>query len=308
MSVSNSTVAHNWAHGAAAKGSNFRTDGKELISYNTMVGYNTGRGLVFLSSDSMTPSTGKQLGRARRACSHLDAVYSPVFCYGRNPMVFNENEAFKMACEELNTQLEGYCKARLGKYLHDSMVGTLENVGRMIALAIKYDFPQWVVSVVPADKLEAARVYAEQWGAKEGERRELARKREHARQAAQREQDSDRFNVWHSGGAVQCPYSYRTAEDGSYYIAVRENKVVTSGGAECPIEHARRGVKFWESRENANWPNVPESERFAPWHRNGERVQLGVFQLDRIEADGTAYAGCHKFNVATLNRLADILL
>jgi len=311
MKISNSMVAHKWAHGDSGKGSNFYSHGTRLISYSTDVAFNTGRGLVFISADNMSPSTGRHLSYARYACSHLDVIYTPVFVYGRGIYDFDEKRAFSLACEALNTQLEGFSKARLSKHLHISIVRAEREVERLMTLAIKYHFAMPEFFELADDKVEAARVYAEQWDKKDAARRELARKQEHARQAAQREKDFSQFDLWHSGDTgVQCPYSFRLDADGGYYIAVRGDKVVTSGGAECPVEHARRGLAFWHSRELDRGVSMSGAEyrEFTPWHRNGHRVQLGTFQLDSIDTDGTAYAGCHRFSTAELDRLAGLLL
>lgn len=327
MSVSNSMVCHKWAHGQEAKGSNLTTDGKRLVSYGTDIGYNTGRGLVFLSADSMTPTTGKQLTYAWRACNHLDVVHTPMFAYVRRLYDFNEEQAFRMACDALNATLEGYSKARIGRYLADSMQRAYELATKLNGYAVKYGFEPRGFYQIEASKRIAARVYAEQYAAKEQERRAAAERKEAARREQQRELDADMFNRWHCGDpGAHCPASYRVAADGSYYIAVRGDKVVTSGGAECPLEAAKRGIEFWQSRMmyicdtpgcNSVYtgvtvcPTCHEQTRhrgeFYTWHKNGERVQLGAFQLDRIEADGTAYAGCHKFSAAELTRLAEVL-
>jgi hypothetical protein len=314
-------VAHKWAHGNSGKGSNFHSpDGKRLISYGTDVAYNTGRGLIFISTNSMSPSTGKQLSCARRACNHLDVISTPIFRYGSRLYDFDENRAFKTACEALSVQLEGYSKVRLGKYLHNSMVQTEVALAGLEVLAGKYGFEMPAVYRISDERREAVRVYAEQWQVKDRARRETARIKEHARQAAQRENDRAQFDGWRlfESGA-RCPASYRRDAGGGYYIAVHGDKVVTSGGAECPTEHARRGIEFWLSRkfDGATCPvcwkaatleTCDHEGAFVPWARNGHRVQLGTFQLDRIEADGTAYAGCHKFSLAELDRLASILL
>lgn len=310
MSITNSMVAHKWAHGNTAKGSNFYSpDGKRLISYGTDIAFNTGRGLVFISADNMTPSTGKQLCHTRRAVSHLDVIYSPIFHYGGRLYDFNENKAFNLACKALSDKVEGLSMARLGKYLYSSITNTIEQMVQFDRIAIKYGFDLFAWPVVPAEKIEAARVYAEQWDSKEAARREVRRIKEHAAAAALRDLHAGQFELWHNGGAADCPSSFRRDENGGYYIAVRGDKVVTSGGAECPTEHARRGVEFWCSRELDRGRSMSgETYReFTPWQRNGHTVRLGVFQLDRIEADGTAYAGCHKFTVAELDRLAGVL-
>ena len=304
MSLSNSMVAHKWAHGSEGRGSNFRTDGKRLISYNTDVAYNTGRGLVFISDDNMSPSTGRQLSHARRACSHLDVVYTPVFQYGAVLYDFDEKQAFKMACASLSVRLEGYSKVKLSKYLAQNITHADNQAMNLIGLAIKYGFELPAFAPISDERRAVIAEYERQWAIRDAARIEVTRTKEHARLAVQRERDAADFDAWrHASGP--CPSSYRLDADGGYYIAVRGDNVVTSGGAECPIEHARAGVVFWRMREHTG---LTEGRVFEPWHRNGQRVQLGVFQLDRIDADGTAFAGCHKFSVAELDRLADILL
>lgn len=300
--MNNSMVAHNWAHGREGKGSNFSTDGARLVSYYTLVGYNTGRGLVFLSSYRMTPSTGKQLSYARRACSHLDVIYSPIFEFGCANYGFTEQEAFTKAHIALSAELEELSKARFSKYLYGSVILALATQTELETLAVKYGYTCPPAFEFPADRLAQITERNTEREAKEIEFRAAAAKREAQRREVQRQKDAAQFARWRAGDTVQCPSSYRYDGDGGYYIAVRGDKVVTSGDAECPVEHARRGIEFWCSRE------VQGKDEFTPWQKNGHRVQLGVFQLDRIEADGTAYAGCHKFNVAELNRLADLLL
>ena len=43
------------------------------------------------------------------------------------------------------------------------------------------------------------------------------------------------------------------------------------------------------------------------WCRNGERVQVGHFQVDSINKDGSFRAACHRFNWQEIHRLASEL-
>ena len=321
--ASNSMVAHKWAHAQAAKGSNFQTDGQRLQSYNTTVGWNTGRGLIFLCGGRMTPSTGKQLSYARRAVVHLDVVLTHYFQYGHNVHTFNEKEAFKMACDALTTDRHGLTTAKLSKFLNSRLTHSDDAAAHLCSIATRYGLEVPVFEPFTPAYLERARVYAEAAETREAETREARRVRDIARAVKQRAHDLQQFESWHNGEATQLPWSYHHDENGGYYIAVFGDKVVTSGGAECPVDHARRGIEFWKSRvitactcghddgyAHTTCPKcvIQSAREFTPWQKNGHRVQLGTFQLDRIDADGTAYAGCHKFNIAELDRLADKLL
>lgn len=66
-------------------------------------------------------------------------------------------------------------------------------------------------------------------------------------------------------------------------LAVRGDTVRTSWGAEFPVAHA---ALAWRAVRRTVASGVP-------WHKNGERVRVGVFQLDSIDAAGNVKAGCH---------------
>jgi hypothetical protein len=310
MSVSNTNVAHAWAHGNEAKSGNMRTDGSSLYSYTTLIAFNTGRGLVFITADGWTPTTKKQLCSVIHAASHLWVVYSPVFRYGSNGLgVFDEKQAFKMTCEALNDTLEGLSKAKNSKYLASRIDHALDRADDLSDIAKHFGFDPFVYTSAVTDRFAGAREYAAKYKAQEDVRREAARVREFKRAEARRILDATDFEAWRAGSG-RCPGSYRLDADGGYYLSTREDKVVTSGGAECPVEHARKGLVFWLSRFD-HWTEKGSDGTtraiYKPWQMNGERHQLGMFQLDRIDMFGVAYAGCHKFNVPELSRLAFLL-
>jgi hypothetical protein len=230
---------------------------------------------------------------------------SPIFAYGYRITTFDEKQAFSLACNAVSEQLEGLSKAKMGRYLAGNIARAGNRAEALTALAEKYGFDVPAFFAIDPARVEAAAIYAAQYDARE-QARDRVRQAAAIKRQQQREQDLNIFEAWRSGaaGIHQCPVSFRYDEAGGYYIAVHGDKVVTSGGAECPLDHARRGIAFWKSRLICN----DVETTFTPWQKNGHRVQLGVFQLDRIDADGTAFAGCHKFNVLELERLASILL
>ena len=118
------------------------------------------------------------------------------------------------------------------------------------------------------------------------------RKKEVAAQKKKQAEDKADFEAWLNGDSNYLPQSYYYA--GKRYLTVRDGKVITSGGAECPVEHAKKAFILWRRIVSAG----------KTWKRNGERCQLGHFQLDRIDASGNAAAGCHLFERAELERFA----
>jgi hypothetical protein len=48
-------------------------------------------------------------------------------------------------------------------------------------------------------------------------------------------------------------------------------------------------------------------KRGEEWRTNGHTCHLGHYQIDRITADGTVYAGCHQVPWTSIERIAPAL-
>lgn len=72
------------------------------------------------------------------------------------------------------------------------------------------------------------------------------------------------------------------------------DRLETSRGAEVPFRHAVLAyLKAQECRALG-----------TSWHRNGEKVPVGVYQLDAIDEQGNIRAGCHTIAFEEMQRLA----
>lgn len=80
-------------------------------------------------------------------------------------------------------------------------------------------------------------------------------------------------------------------------ISKDQKDVETSQGARVPVAHAIRGLRFVRS--------VVQSGK--EYQRNGHTFHLGHYAIDRIEANGTLYAGCHVITLAEIELLAPSL-
>jgi hypothetical protein len=68
----------------------------------------------------------------------------------------------------------------------------------------------------------------------------------------------------------------------------------TSRGAECPFKHAIIAfLKAQECRATG-----------TSWHRNGQQIRVGHFQVDSIDEYGNMRAGCHTLEYGEMQRLA----
>lgn len=73
--------------------------------------------------------------------------------------------------------------------------------------------------------------------------------------------------------------------------------VETSKGAYFPVDQARRAIRFVKSVMKSG----------ISWQRNGERFELGNYQLDAVSTIGTVRAGCHVVKFDEIERLNNSL-
>lgn len=134
------------------------------------------------------------------------------------------------------------------------------------------------------------------------ELREIHKKREAAaakREAAARRK-LERENAKHNEAAVAAWRAgigrypnFRGLFNRPHLLRISGDVVQTSEGAEFPVRHALRALPFVERL-------LRNGQDF---HRNGRRIPLGLFEIDRIESDGTVVAGCHRVERAEIERL-----
>jgi hypothetical protein len=118
-----------------------------------------------------------------------------------------------------------------------------------------------------------------------------AQQREKQRQAEQaetiRRENAESIAKWISGESVHLPYNLDTA-----YLRIEGEEVATSKGARVPLEHVLRVLPIVQRL----------IERGETYQRNGHTIHLGHYALDRIESDGTVWAGCHTVTKAEIQR------
>jgi hypothetical protein len=70
--------------------------------------------------------------------------------------------------------------------------------------------------------------------------------------------------------------------------------VETTLGAIVPLEDVRKAYVIWQLCVRKG----------QAWHRNGEQIKVGDFQLDSISETGNVIAGCHKIHREEIERFA----
>lgn len=138
--------------------------------------------------------------------------------------------------------------------------------------------------------------------AKRAEARERAETKKRAT-AAERDriarlEAAEQIALWRNGADVRLPWGAQRDADGGAMVRILGDKVQTSLGAEAPVDHVRRVLRFWKMAPR-------------PWNRTGDNersaVTLGHFTLDSIGTDGSVRAGCHFITAAEVDRVRMLL-
>lgn len=111
-------------------------------------------------------------------------------------------------------------------------------------------------------------------------------------------ENAEKMKAWENGDKIykdkilHLPYPYGA----SVCLRLKDEKTVeTSQGAEFPLVHAKRIYAFIKKC----------METKTPFQRNGERVSIGVFQIDRVSINGDVKAGCHNVKFDAIKRFAE---
>ena len=195
---------------------------------------------------------------------------------------------------------------------------------------------------------------AKELAAKERTRKAEQKQREEERVRAQRIIDQGQLDLWLQQGRGQFPRSFRkygedrltirdraavTVESAEKMVKSPTAIVITSQGAEAPLDHVIKALKFYDSRKKLNYKvtctdcghisyydnpawnasgcfqeggcgNAKFGLRtgecvgyiFTPYHTNGHKIPLGNFVLDSIDDAGNVKAGCHTFTAQEIAR------
>jgi hypothetical protein len=302
--MNNSQVAHAWVHGHSGKGSNLTTDGISLTSYSTTIAAHIDD-IFYLSANNMSSSTGRHISYAHRAIGYGDN--NNIFCthafsrFGSNPRLTHDamiQPEAQDAIKTLEQALENTWtreQTKLNAIIeYDQRRETILKHAARVGMSVI--MPEYAVDIKTAEQYQERK-------AAEAAEKEAARIK--ARQKQQRE-DKKQFNIWLTIGAGRCPYSFIergndiiTLKPSSVGVAIGEPfKVITSQGAECPLDHAVKALRFYFSR-------TEDGKIFIPYHTNGHKVPLGLFTLDTISETGEVRAGCHTFTAKEIQRFTN---
>jgi hypothetical protein len=143
-----------------------------------------------------------------------------------------------------------------------------------------------------ADYLQGMRhdMYKAEWG--QGAAFTDAENEQHA--AAYALIMADTVKAWREGKPTMWGWNGAPSET---MLRIHGDNIETSRGAVFPVTHGKRAFQL-----------IAECRAMVRfWEKNGHSIQLGTFQIDRIDADGTVHAGCHVVPWSEIERTARTL-
>jgi hypothetical protein len=155
------------------------------------------------------------------------------------------------------------------------------------------------------EELDAARASWRESIIAERTRRALKDERRRERERKEREERDEIRAAWIArepwrGEMIRLQDDERTDADGSAFFRLDGEALESSQGVRVPLANAVRVFQFARLCK----------ERGEGWRANGRSLRVGTYTIDRVDADGSFIAGCHKVTwpqIEAAARLAGVL-
>jgi len=306
--VSSGEVPHLWFHQAQdsaknAKGSLY-FDGLTIFSYGSHFPIATHvqsgkRRAVLFTTETRSVTTSSHCSAVRSAIPDSTIVFHIPEVFTDSRYASNSHaQNLKSYVDRVADHLAKCARARQSyskQYEHGQAIA-LRMEAREYAKFFRLKMP--VIAPIPAlDSKQLADIKARE-AKKSAEKaaQEKIRKAERAKAEAELA-DKWRRGEYH-GSLYNSPVMLRVRTFGAdESVAGEVGRVETSRGAQVPISHALRGLRFVRAV-------VARGEEFVT---NGRTLHLGHYKIDRIETDGTLHAGCHVISLDEIERIAPLL-
>lgn len=280
-------VCHVWAHQthSESRHGNIIHDGLVIYSYGShfpMAAHATGtrgRKCILYTTSTFSTATAKHLSLVRRTIPPGIPVFHVRHVKATTPGTRKENvDDYARRIAEARHNL---VEARTATTRADRTSALVSLVEEANAYCEMFGIRTRFKHEVDIEALKAEIVEAERKAAVTLKRRE-ARKMKEAREA---------LDKWKAGEAVQVPRL------NTHFMRVNGDEIETTLNATVPVSHVRLVI-----------PKVMELVNSGTeWHTNGETIRLGQYSLTSISADGTVRVGCHVFDKAEVERVAEML-
>ena len=301
-------LPHIWAHRKAEYGraGNISFNGDVFRSYHTAIAQLVrmkGHEFVLVNNGSYSNSTAKHQHKMRQAISHMTQISVPHVQQGKDYILPSDKREHRRVFREIETWLiaqagASMLKAKRARSYKDQHITDAKDylkqaefLAQLYGRHVSQDLGVAEETVQRAAKLEAAR-----------ERREQ-------RQAEK--DNAEKVRDWLAGvPGAHWPSAVCTVHLRSRKLRMVDTDLVgttekdtmhkeihlieTTLGVTIPYDEAQRQwVTVMRMRASKKW-----------WHRNGEQMPIGRYQLDAVNEFGVV-AGCHKIAWKQLEELGE---
>lgn len=294
MAKPNATVAHEWYHSAAdeGRGSSFFYEGDVIYSfghhYPIARKVNGDQNLILFQ---YLNDWGGYTGRHRNHVQHALASGATIFWVedveADTPRAHLDNH--NNMYDRLREMADRFPRARESKVWIASAIDAQCEQANDYAEQFDVDVPRDLSrkDFLPPEWEEAIAEMEQR--AKEKEERDRVRREQ--QRLLDEVKRAEAIPRWRAGeGATLRTYSYGEPA----LLRVKDGNVETSQGASVPVKYAPLAWKLIQRcRRTGN-----------EWRRNGEKVRLGIYQLDAVDAEGNIVAGCHRVEYEELRNVA----
>lgn len=137
------------------------------------------------------------------------------------------------------------------------------------------------------ERLEAARNTPEAIAKREASKAKAKATRERRENLRWHGTPEERVAEWRAGAGLDVlRHGERVDSTGGALLRVKGKRLETSQGATVPLAEAVKVFRFVKLCKATG----------RAWSRNGARIPVGGFQVDRIDPTGDFVAGCHRIN------------
>lgn len=304
----NKMVAHVWAQQEQANGhsNNLSFSGETLYSYGTpiarIVKARNGQRVCLLTSASYSVTTSAHCSHAHSAFGYAAPVFrvpSLGVSAGRHrddPSI-NHRRNLAHLVEQYNAERMRLRRAQrlwqgVREYLYP-LARDVEAYAEAFRLKSRVTLADDVAEVEAYRETAAAKRNTPAAVAKRARAAEAREKREAEAQRIAQLASEERIALWMAGAPVSLRYNETRDAEGSAYLRIVRDEVQTSMGATVPLEHARQAFEFVKRCRTGQ----------HAWQTNGETLRVGLFQVNRIDAQGNLWAGCHYVKYAEAERV-----
>jgi hypothetical protein len=296
-------IPHLWAHktqdSARNAQGNFYFDGDTIYSYGShypLAKHVTINGQAAILINVSTRNRGGSVTTNSQRSSVRRAIPDSVTVFDVDSLhTYTIDHAQNISAYQYEAKQQ-LSKARNGrKYAGSALAAAFEqhSIATKYAAFFGLDAPDFsflpsgleleALNIQIAERRERARI-----ADADRDRKEEARRLERQRIAAL--ELPEKIAAWRNGLPVDS-WTLRTIPT---MLRIDGEQVVTSLGARVPVDHAKRALKIVRACFNSKREFV----------RNGHTVHIGQYAIDRIDADGTLTAGCHKISYSEIEALA----